>query len=142
MKFNKRKCLQLLKEKNQIEEKGQLLGQVDPVKNKILVKYLRLLEDEIFWQDRKAYHQVVYSFIHDNITLEQFFAQFFKLRGKNLGAVNAWQKDLKDEARSISNKSNKIELNSQSAGFGMLIAGLYDDLSFYNPDITAEELQS
>ena len=45
IKFDKDKCLRLLKEKKSLAKKGQLLRDYDKTKNDELISYLSLLED-------------------------------------------------------------------------------------------------
>ena len=53
MKFDKDKCLQLLKKRKSLQKEGKLLEDYDKAKNDELISYLILLEDQIFWESRK-----------------------------------------------------------------------------------------
>ena len=48
MKFDRDKCLKLLKERKSLQKKGKLLGDYDKAKNDKLIRYLIMLEDQIF----------------------------------------------------------------------------------------------
>ena len=48
MKFDKNKCLKLLKERKNFQKEGKLLQDYDKAKNDKLISYLSLVEDQIF----------------------------------------------------------------------------------------------
>ena len=50
MKFNKDKCLKLLKERKSLQKEGKLLQDYDKAKNDELISYLGLIENRIFWE--------------------------------------------------------------------------------------------
>jgi len=76
MKFDKHKCLKLLKEKKSLKKEGKLLRDYDKTKNDELISYLSLLEDQIFWESRKEYIQILDLFVRKKISLDQLFKQF------------------------------------------------------------------
>lgn len=49
MKFDKDKCLKLLKERKSLQKEGKSL---EDYKDDELVSYLSLIEDQIFWESR------------------------------------------------------------------------------------------
>ena len=53
MKFDKDKCLKLLKERKILQKEGKLLKDYDKAKNDELISYLILVEDAIFWESGK-----------------------------------------------------------------------------------------
>lgn len=53
IKFDKDKCFKLLKERKSLQEQGKLLKDYDKAKNDELISYLILIEDQIFWENRK-----------------------------------------------------------------------------------------
>lgn len=55
MKFDKDKCLKLLKERKNLQKKGKSLRDYDKAKHDELISYLSLIEDQIFWESRKEY---------------------------------------------------------------------------------------
>jgi hypothetical protein len=138
MQFNKKKCLALLKEKNKLAQEGN--WNYDKVRNKELVGYLTLLEDQIFWQSRKEYFQILDLFVSKNITFDEFFDQFSGLRCSNREVSQMQKKNLEAEAFGIFTKSNEIDfqLNPESRGFSKIIYSLYYWLDVYNPDITLD----
>lgn len=50
MKFEKDKCLKLLKERKSLQKEGKFLSDSDKAKNKELTRYLTLFYDQIFWE--------------------------------------------------------------------------------------------
>jgi len=50
MKFDKDKCLKLLKERKSLQKEGKLLRDYDKAKNDELISYLIMVEDQIFWE--------------------------------------------------------------------------------------------
>lgn len=73
MKFDKDKCLKLLKERKSLQKEGKLLWDYDKAKNDELIRYLSLIEDQIFWESRKEYIQILDLFVTKKITLNHFF---------------------------------------------------------------------
>ena len=50
MSFNKKKCLELMKESKKLRQEGKFLRDS---KSEELTRYLILLDDQIFWESRK-----------------------------------------------------------------------------------------
>ena len=100
MKFDKDKCLKLLKERKSLQKEGKLLRDYDKAKNDELISYLIMVEDQIFWESRKEYTQMLDLFVSKKITLEQFFTQFCGLRGSNLRSARMWKEKLEEELNS------------------------------------------
>ena len=63
MKFDKDKCLKLLKERKSLQKEGKFLSDSDKAKNKELTRYLTLFYDQIFWESRKKYYPILYLFL-------------------------------------------------------------------------------
>lgn len=63
IKFDKDKCLKLLKERKSLQKEGKLLRDYDKAKHDELISYLILVEDEIFWESRKEYIQILDLFV-------------------------------------------------------------------------------
>ena len=140
MKFNKDKCLKLLKERKSLQKEGKFLWDSDKAKNKELTRDLTLLHDQIFWESRKKYCQILDLFIRKTISLDEFLNQFYVLRGSNLKASRMWENNLEEEACGILTPSNKInfQLNPESGGFTKIISNLHSWTDLYDPDITLE----
>ena len=140
MKFNKDRCLKLLKEKKSLEREGKLLRDYDKAKNDELISYFIMVEDQIFWQSRKEYRQILEFFVSKKITVDQFIRQFSRLRTSNLNSPIIWQNNLEDEARGSCTQSNKIDfqLNPESGKFTKIICNLYSLIDLYDPDVTLE----
>ena len=140
MKFDKDKCLKLLKERKSFQKEGKLLRDYDKAKNDELISYLIMVEDQIFWESRKEYTQMLDLFVSKKITLDQFFTQFCGLQGSNLKSARMWKNNLEEEACSSWTQSNKIDfqLNLESAGFTKIISNLHSWTDLYNPDTTLE----
>jgi hypothetical protein len=140
IKFDKDKCFKLLKERKSLQKEGKLLRDYDKAKNDELISYLILIEDQIFWESRKEYIQILDLFVSKKITLDQFFKQFGGLRGSNLKASRMWEEKLEEEACGILTQSNKIDfqLNPESNGFTKIISNLHSWTDLYDPDITLE----
>jgi len=140
MKFNKKKCLALLKERKELRQKGKFFWDFDEAKNHELISYLILLEDQIFWESRKEYIHILDLFVNKKITLDEFFNQFCGLRGSNLKASRMWEKKLEEEAFVVFPKSNEtdIQLNPESSGFTKIISSLHSLVDACDPDVTYE----
>ena len=59
MKFDKDKCFKLLKERKRLQKEGKLLRDSDKAKYYELLSYLIWIEDQIFWESRKKYIQIL-----------------------------------------------------------------------------------
>ena len=95
MNFNKTRCLKSLKERKEVRKKSPTLWYSNRAKSKQLSRYLDLLNDQIFWQNRRKYCQMLDLFISTKISIEDFFDQFYHLRASDLKAsrVNyVWNK--------------------------------------------------
>jgi hypothetical protein len=140
MKFDKDKCLKLLKERKNLQKKGKLLRDYDKAKNDELISYLILVEDQIFWESRKNYCQILDLFVRKKITLDQLFKQFCRLRGSNLRSATMWKEKLEEEAFVVFPKSTEIniQLNPESGGFTKIISNLHSWTDLCDPDITLE----
>ncbi len=141
MKFDKDKCLKLLKERKSLQKEGKLLRDYDKAKNDELISYLILVEDQIFWESRKKYCQILDLFVRKKITLDQLFKQFYRLRGSNLRSAIIWKEKLEEEALllffQIMAEIN-IQLNPESGGFTKIISNLHSWTNLCDPDITLE----
>ena len=140
MKFDKDKCLKLLKERKSLQKEGKLLRDCNKAKNDELISYLSLIEDQIFWESRKEYIRILDLFVSKKITLEQFFKQFCGLRGSNLRSARMWKEKLEDEAFVVFPKSTEINIqfNPKSYGFTKIISYLHSLVDAWDPDVTLE----
>lgn len=140
MKFDKDKCLKLLKERKSLQKEGKLLWDYDKAKNDELISYLILIEDQIFWESRKEYIQRLDLFVSKKITLDHFFKQFCRLRGSNLKSARMWENNLEEEAFVVFPKSTEIniQVNPKSCGFTKIISYLHSLVDLCDPDITLE----
>lgn len=140
MKFDKHTCLKLLKERKNLKKESKSLRDYDKTKNDELISYLSLLEDQIFWESRKKYIQILDLFVSKKITLDQFFEEFCGLRGSNLKASRMWEKNLEEEACRIFPKSTEIhfQLNPESVRFTKIISNLHLLVDACNPNVTLD----
>ena len=140
MKFDKDKCLKLLKERKSLQKEGKLLRDYDKAKNDELISYLSLVEDEIFWESGKEYIQILDLFVSKKTTLEQLFKQFCGLRGSNLRSARMWKEKLEEEAFVVFPKSTEIniQVNPKSCGFTKIISYLHSLVDACDPDVTLE----
>ena len=140
MKFDKDKCLKLLKERKSLQKEGKLLEDYDKAKNDELISYLSLIEDQIFWESQKKYIEILDLFVSKKITLDHFFKQFCGLRGSNLRSARMWKEKLEEEALVVFPKSNEInsQVNPKSCGFTNIISYLHSLVDICDPDVTFE----
>ena len=140
MKFDKDKCLKLLKERKSLQKEGKLLKDYDKAKNDELISYFIWIEDQIFWESRKEYIQILDLFVSKKITLDDFFDQFCGLRGSNLRSARMWHEKLEEEALGVFPKSNEIniQVNTKSCGFTEIISDLHSYVDICDPDVTLE----
>lgn len=140
IKFNKNKCLKLLKKKKELEKEGKLLRNYNENMNDELINYFILIEDQIFWENRKEYLKLLTFFINKKISINQFSEQFCGLRSTNINLFIMFEKHLEKEALSNLEKKNKINIliNPDSSGFTEIISYLHSLIDIYNPDVTLE----
>ena len=69
MSFNKKKCLELMKESKKLRQEGKFLRDS---KSEELTRYLILLDDQIFWESCKKYCQILDLFVSKKISLDEF----------------------------------------------------------------------
>ena len=136
MKFDKDKCLKLLKERKILQKEGKLLKDYDKAKNDEVISYLILVEDAIFWESRKEYIQILDLFVNKKITLDQFCG----LRGSNLRSARMWKKKLEEEAFVVFPKSTEIniQVNPKSCGFTKIISYRHTLVDICDPNVTLE----
>lgn len=138
--FDKKRCLELLKEKKCLEKEGKFFWEYDKEKNDELIKYLTLLHDQIFWTSRTKYVKILELFSNKKISLDEFLIQFGRLSGSNFKEFRMWENNLEAEAYGISTQSNEIncELNLESGGFTKILSDLNSLVDICDPDITLE----
>ena len=86
MSFNKKKCLELMKESKKLRQDGKL------------TQYLILLSDDVFWQSRNKYFQIIKSFLSRSIDIDEFMKQYGQLRRENMDGYDMRKKNLEAEA--------------------------------------------
>lgn len=140
IKFDKDKCLQLFKEKKSLEKEGKSLRDYDTAKHDELLSYLYWIEDQVFWESRKEYLQILNLVVSKKITLFEFFQQFGRLRYSNFTSYRIWKKNLEEEACGLLTQSNKLDfqVNPESYGFTNIISKLHWWIDLSDPDITLE----
>lgn len=136
--FDKDKFLKLLKQEKILKDQGKLLSDYDETKKYELIKYLGLLENQIFWKNRNEYIEMLDSFIKKKISLDQFFQQFSRLYGLNRKDAQKWKKNLEEEI--FVNKSNEIdiEINPKSYKFTKIISDLHSSVDLCDPDVSLQ----
>jgi len=126
-----------MKESKEIRKKGKFLWDYDEAKSHELNQYLTFLDDDIVWQSRKEYFQILELFISRSITVEEFIQQYSHLRRSNLDASEMRQKNLEAEAFADLPKTSEIDfqLNPQSRGFTEILSFIDSNIDLFNPDI-------
>ena len=140
MEFDRNNCLKLLKQRKILKKEGKFFWDCDKAKSNQLFRYLILLNDQIFWENRNKYCQILDLFIRKKISLDEFCHQFYRLRALNISEAQMWEKSLEEEACGILTQSNKIdfELNPESGGFTSIISSLHSWTNLCDSDVTLE----
>ena len=120
-----------MKESKKLRQQGKSLWDYDKAKNEELTQYIMLLYDDIFWQSRDQYLQILESFISRSIDAEEFIQKFGQLRGPNIEASNMREKNLESEMN--------LQLNPQSTGFTEIISSIYAAIDLFDPDIDVDD---
>lgn len=115
-----------MKESDQLLQEGKFLCDSEKDKYKELSQYLILLSDDLFWQSRNKYFQILESFISRSIDVEELIKQFGQLRKENMKVYDMQKENLEAEACGILPKASEIDfqLNPQSGGFKKVISSL------------------
>lgn len=100
-------------------------------------QYLILLDDDIFWQSRKEYLQLLELFINRSISIEEFIQQYGQRRRSNNEASEKRQKNLEAETLAVLPKASEIgfQLNPQSRGFTKILSSIDTDRDLFDPAI-------
>jgi hypothetical protein len=137
MNFDKDKLLKLLQKK---EKEGEFLKDFDQFKNKELMEYFILVEDQIFWESQKEYFHLLDLFVKKKISLDKFFYKFSDVRMLNLNFSKMWQENFKKEVCGILTQLNQIDfqLNPESETFGEIISSIHSLLDLCDRNLTLE----
>lgn len=140
IKFNKAKCLELLKKRANLRQEGKLLSDDDKVRNSELIHYLSLLEDQILWESRTDYIKLLHLLINNKISFNQFIHRFCNLRNSNLSSAQVLKKELEKEAVNNLMESSQvnIDFNVKSYGFTELVSYLHSLVDIWNPNVTLD----
>ena len=87
-----------MKESKKLRQEGKFLWDSDKDKNKELTQYLILLSDDVFWQSRNKYFQIIKSFLSRSIDIDEFMKQYGQLRRENMDGYDMRKKNLEAEA--------------------------------------------
>lgn len=137
MKFDKNRCVELLKEIRSLQKEGKWFIDYDKAKNDELNNYLTLIENKVFWENGKKYIQLLDLFVTKRMTLDQFSTKFCYLWSSNLNSSDIWIEKLEEEDSLKSTEIN-IQINPKSYGFSEIISDLHSLIDLYNPDVTLE----
>ena len=131
MCFNRKKCLQLMKEEKKLRQEGKSLWDLDKAKQKELSNYLILLEDDIFWKSNQKYLKILEMFSDGMINGNEFIDQFSSLRMENMKLSKIQKENLENEIN--------LQLNPKSRGFTEIIASLDAAADLFDPDLEDDE---
>lgn len=109
MKYNRNKCLQLLKYSQYLNDQGKSLIDESEKKYMQLLDYARMQSDHIYWENRKQYLKVMKDFVNNRFSGIEFENKFFKM----FRAYREGSKLLKTDFERLST----FEPNSKSEGF-------------------------
>lgn len=113
MDFNKKRCLELMKESKKLRQQGTFFWDYDKNKSDELREYFTLISDDIFWQSRIQFFQILEFFVNRRIDVETFIGQFSKLHKKTMDKSSICKKNLEDDT--------DFQINPQSRGFNKII---------------------
>jgi hypothetical protein len=138
IEFNKNRYLKLLKEKKIFEKQGKLFRDYEKIKNDELISYIGWLGDQVFWENRKEYLQILNLFVSKKITPPQFFEQFFALRCSNLRSITTLIKKLEEEIFVLKSNEIDITVNPKCYEFTDIISYVHSLVDLSDSDITLE----
>ena len=125
MKFNKDQYFKFWK-KNQLNE-------LTVKENKEFSDMGILMENEVFWNNRNHYLQLINDFLDSKIDSDQFTGKFGKLRADNLRLSNF-------KTSYLFLIQNNFEVTCESEGFTTIIDNLFIVYDLHDPDIPGFEL--
>jgi hypothetical protein len=79
MKYNRNKCLQLLKYSQYLNDQGKSLIDENEKKFMQLLDYAVLQSDHIYWENRKQYLKVMKEFVNNRFSGIEFETKFLKM---------------------------------------------------------------
>lgn len=79
MKYNRNKCLQLLKYSQYLNDQGKSLIDESEKKYMQLLDYAVLQNDHIYWENRKQYLKVMKEFVNNRFSGIDFENKFLKM---------------------------------------------------------------
>ena len=151
MKFDKNRCLKLLKERQRLQNEVKLLRNSDKIKhdqvsnslkflNDELINLLDLLDDESCWRTRYHWLNLLKVFIDKQITIDEFFTQFSRLYSSNLNSAEMCRKNLEKQALGNFVKSNEIDcqVTPKCDGFSDIISSLHSLVDTCDTEITLD----
>lgn len=137
MDFNKKKFVELLKESKQLRLKGKHLLDVNQAKFRELTHYFSLIEDDIFWQNRNSYLEIVKLYTNKNMTTKTFSQKFGKQLSSDNNKYDIRRKELESKAFDNLSKASEIDfqLHAESVGFRKIISNMNHYRDLIDPDI-------
>lgn len=133
MKFDQDKCFKLLKERKRLQKEGKLLKDSDKAKYDELLSYLIWIEDQIFWESRKKYIQILDLFVSQKITADHFCKEFCGLRGSNLTSSRMWEEKLEEKF-----EEEAFQVNPKSSGFTKIISDIHSVVAAWDTNVSLE----
>ena len=76
MKFDKDKFFILLKERKSLKKESKSFWDSDNAKTEEWIQSLNLLDDQIFWQSRETYCQMLNLFVRKKLVFMNFLMDF------------------------------------------------------------------
>lgn len=141
MKFDKNRCLELLKKQKNLEKENKLLIDCNKIEYDELIAYIKMVNNHSHWLYCKKYTQLSIAFVLKYLSFDEFFRAFVNLRRSCDVIAGGWLQKLEEEAFDNCPKSNQIniQMQPQSSGFSDLMDYLFYLLDLSDPDGNLED---
>ena len=130
---------ELLKESNLLYQEGKSLENLNKTKYDKLHDYISILQNNIFWESRKEYQQIINQFVSKRITFDEFRSKYGKIRYSNFRTYEIREKIVEEgEVIANSSKTSEIHLdrNTRASKFMHILSDINSDIDLVDHDIT------
>jgi hypothetical protein len=135
---------QLLKYLNELEKNQKYLMKEDPKAFAALSKFLVRMEDNLHWEVKHEYIELIGDFLDGNIEADDFSIIFMRMYEKGNEKLQQLKQDVKEKNNLNpsfqSSKMSKLVVKSKASEVGGLLSRLYGNCDSFNPDPSSRTL--
>lgn len=129
---------QLLKYSNELEKNQKYLMKEDPTAFDALSKFLVRMEDNLHWEVKHEYIELIGDFLDGNLDADDFSIIFMRMYEKVTEKLQQLKQDFKEKNNLNpsfqSSEISKLLVKSKACEVGDLLSRLYGDCDSFNPN--------